>query len=290
VCLACHKDQSAKKHVHGPVAAGACVLCHEPHSAWQAKLLVEKPDKLCVSCHTEMIPKPDKARHVHPPAQDNCTACHDAHTSNFKAQVRNDVPQLCMSCHKEMESKLASAAIVHGAVKEPGGCSTCHTPHFSQLPKLQKESQPSVCLSCHDKPIKTADGTMLTNMAALLKENPQHHGPIREGDCTACHEPHAGQRFRLLAADYPPQFYANFKLDQYALCFKCHIPDMVLKKQGAGLTRFRKGDLNLHWLHVNQEKGRTCRACHEVHASRRPFHIRESVPFGSKGWMLENQV
>jgi predicted CXXCH cytochrome family protein len=28
-------------------------------------------------------------------------------------------------------------------------------------------------------------------------------------------------------------------------------------------------------------KGRTCRACHETHASNFPKHIREAVPFGS---------
>jgi len=289
LCLGCHKEQGlAKKFVHGPVAAGACILCHQPHSSWQPKLLVEAPEKLCVSCHNEMVPKGDAARHVHQPMKDsNCTGCHDPHASDFKAQLRSQAPDLCLSCHKDVSRTVASAPVVHGAISEKGGCSTCHAPHFSQLPKLQNDSQPQACLGCHDKPVKAADGKVLANMAALLKENPQQHGPIREGDCTACHEPHAGQRFRLLAAEYPPQFYAAFKLDQYALCFKCHIPDMVLKRQGTGLTRFRKGDLNLHWVHVNQEKGRTCRACHEVHASKRPFHIRESVPFGEKGWLLE---
>jgi predicted CXXCH cytochrome family protein len=43
----------------------------------------------------------------------------------------------------------------------------------------------------------------------------------------------------------------------------------------------------MHWVHVNQEKGRTCRACHEVHASTHPAHIRDAVPFGNTGWMLE---
>jgi hypothetical protein len=33
--------------------------------------------------------------------------------------------------------------------------------------------------------------------------------------------------------------------------------------------------------------GRSCRACHEVHASQQDHHIRDSVPYGSKGWMLK---
>jgi len=289
LCLGCHKQGGfdQKKHMHGPVASGGCILCHEPHSSWQPKLLTEQPEKLCVGCHVEVIASGDRARHVHAPAKDQCTGCHDPHASDYRRQLREGEPRLCLSCHKDLGRVLAGSTIVHGAATQSDGCTSCHAAHFSQLPKLQKASQPQVCLSCHDKALKTAAGQALTDMASLLKENPQHHGPIREGDCTACHQPHAGERFRLLTADYPPQFHAPFKLEQYALCFKCHIPELVLKKEGTGLTGFRKGDLNLHWLHVNQEKGRTCRACHEVHASKRAFHMRDAVPFGTKGWMLE---
>ena len=82
-------------------------------------------------------------------------------------------------------------------------------------------------------------------------------------------------------------FYAPFDLGIYDLCFQCHIKEMVTVKEGKGLTRFKNGDLNLHYVHVHQEKGRTCRACHEVHASTNPFHIRTSVPFGTGGWSYE---
>ena len=54
------------------------------------------------------------------------------------------------------------------------------------------------------------------------------------------------------------------------------------------LTDFRNGDLNLHFMHVNKDpRGRTCRACHETHASNLPKHIREKVPYGS--WVLPIQ-
>ena len=58
--------------------------------------------------------------------------------------------------------------------------------------------------------------------------------------------------------------------------------------KGTRITGFRDGDRNLHLIHVNDKaKGRTCRACHEVHASRRPFHMREKVPYGASGWQLK---
>jgi predicted CXXCH cytochrome family protein len=289
LCLKCHKqDFAARQFVHGPVAAGACILCHEVHSSWQPKLLTETPQTLCLNCHKELSPNPQQARHVHGPVKEaQCTACHDAHASNVKFQLRQAAPALCISCHKETEKMLADSHVVHGAVSEGAACSACHSPHFSELPKLQRAAQPASCLGCHDKQIKTKDGVMLADMATLLKDNPQQHGPIREGACTACHQPHAAEKFRLLAADYPPEFYAPFKEDRYALCFKCHITDLVLKQQGTGLTQFRNGDVNLHWVHVNREKGRTCRACHEVHASKNAFHIRDAVPFGDRGWLLE---
>jgi hypothetical protein len=38
---------------------------------------------------------------------------------------------------------------------------------------------------------------------------------------------------------------------------------------------------------VHKERGRTCRACHEVHASKQDHHIREGVPYGPKAWVLK---
>ncbi len=289
LCMKCHKqDFSKSKFVHGPVAIGACVVCHKPHSSAQPKLLIQDAKSLCLNCHSEVQAKITEGAHMHGALEQGCTGCHSPHASDHKFQLKQTSPGLCMTCHKDRFDQItAGATVIHGAVTDEGGCSVCHEPHSSKLASLQRGTQPGTCLSCHDKPLKTKEGTPLTNMALLLKNNTDWHGPIREGACTACHSPHAGKNFRLLAEDYPPQFYAPFKVDTFKLCFKCHIPDLVLKPSGQGLTQFRNGDKNLHWLHVNQEKGRTCRACHEVHASQRPAHIREAVPFGSSGWLLD---
>jgi predicted CXXCH cytochrome family protein len=187
LCLSCHqKELAGEKFVHGPVASGACILCHEPHSSWEPKLLTEAPQKLCLRCHGELVPRGAEARHVHAPVNDNCTGCHDAHASQHKFQLRADAPALCLDCHKDVAAALADGKVVHGAATDAGGCLGCHTPHFSKLAKLQKDAQPQACLSCHDKPLKDASGKELTDFATLLKDNPQQHGPIREGACTAC--------------------------------------------------------------------------------------------------------
>lgn len=291
LCLSCHEQEgfADRAFKHGPVAAGACILCHEAHSSWEPTLLVEPVGRLCVSCHADVQRGvPGRHDHVHAPLADGrCADCHDPHASDIRNQLVATTPELCLGCHEPLRQELAGAAVVHGVVMQPGGCLGCHEPHRSQLPKLQRVGQTAMCLSCHDRAIETADGRMLTDMASLFADNPFRHGPIREDGCSACHRPHAGDRHNMLIKDYPPEFYAPYSERRYELCFNCHRPEMARDRRGTGLTRFRDQDVNLHWLHVNREKGRTCRACHEVHASRRPFHMRDSVPFGDRQWMLE---
>ena len=68
-----------------------------------------------------------------------------------------------------------------------------------------------------------------------------------------------------LRRPFPERFYASFDIASYGLCFECHEEALVTEERTTELTNFRNGDLNLHFRHVNQEKGRTCRACHDVH-------------------------
>jgi predicted CXXCH cytochrome family protein len=142
-----------------------------------------------------------------------------------------------------------------------------------------------LCLSCHDRDYKKDDGKDIMDMKKWLAENTDHHGPIKQKDCSGCHNPHGSQNFRILRNPYPPTFYKPFATENYNLCFSCHEKTIVLNPETTKLTNFRNGNMNLHFTHVNKPvKGRTCRACHETHASNYPKHIREAVPFGS--WEL----
>ncbi len=285
LCLSCHRETEQRRFVHGPVATGACILCHDAHSSWERKLLTEPTRDLCLGCHSEMGPNPHQPRYPHAPVEADCLTCHDAHASDVRYHLHEATPGLCYTCHEATRGQLEKAHTVHGAATQEGGCSACHNAHGSDLPALQRQEQTTLCIECHDG--SPAGGENVADMKSLLRDNPYHHGPIREGACSACHQPHAADHPRLLRKAYPPEFYAPFEPHRYALCFECHISQIVESERGIGLTRFRDGDRNLHWLHVNRTKGRTCRACHDVHASRNPFHIRDSVPFGSKGWALE---
>ena len=194
-------------------------------------------------------------------------------------------PELCFGCHKEMEKWVSAASVKHGALSTEKSCLNCHNAHVSDIDKMLALPPMDLCLGCHDRVQKRADGTFITNMKKLLEEKKNHHGPIRQKDCSGCHNTHGSDNFRMLREAYPPTFYIPFDVGQYALCFSCHEKSLVLDPETTKLTNFRNGSMNLHFKHVNKpEKGRTCRSCHKTHASNHPKHIRESVPFGT--WEL----
>lgn len=81
LCFQCHKLQIDKKYVHGPVASGGCLVCHDPHRSSNAYLLVSDSDSFCFHCHTE---RSVQAIEGHADVEGGCTECHDAHASDQK--------------------------------------------------------------------------------------------------------------------------------------------------------------------------------------------------------------
>ncbi len=286
LCFTCH-DQGIMegKYQHGPAAVGACTICHNPHASAQEKLLLAAGNDLCAICHTDFIADMTSGSFVHKPVKENCANCHNPHSGPRPKMLPGTVRELCAKCHQDVVQRATEAAVGHGPVEDPDGCVKCHLPHGSSVAPLLKAEESALCLGCHDKPIKATDGADLQNMKKLLEENEGWHGPLREGGCSGCHSPHGGAHFRLLKEAYPAKFYSPYEPKNYALCFTCHEPTMAKEQYTKRLTGFRDGDQNLHFLHVNKaERGRTCRACHEVHASPLPRHLRESVPYGN--WAL----
>jgi predicted CXXCH cytochrome family protein len=152
---------------------------------------------------------------------------------------------------------------------------------------LREEPEKAVCLGCHDREIEVAPGKKLPDMAALLEGTRYHHGLIREGRCIPCHNIHRGGQPHLLAGRFTEKLYADFEKAEYALCLSCHEATMLEVSRGKEATGFRDGPTNLHALHVHkEEKGRSCRFCHEFHGSNIPKLIRKSTPFGRKDWEL----
>lgn len=284
LCASCHKDILKGTHAHKP-AAEDCTQCHKAHSSSHEHLLSMTPRELCLSCHTDVATSLTTLAHPHKPAQDDCLKCHTPHASDNIRILTKPLKELCISCHEKMEQVVEGATHPHGALTDERSCANCHSPHASDHVKQLVSDPISACLSCHNKPI-VVDATRTVPAANELAVDEFHkHGPINDGKCIACHEVHGGSHDKLLIAPYETDFYQKYSDNTYALCFKCHDRALVTTATTQDKTGFRDGTRNLHTVHVNAtDHGRSCRACHTVHASRHETMIADSVTFGQ--WNL----
>jgi predicted CXXCH cytochrome family protein len=184
-----------------------------------------------------------------------------------------------------MEKLIGEVSVKHKGLDTERKCLACHDPHVSDYAKQLIKQPADLCLSCHDKEYRAGGKVKVADMKAMLGQNKVHHGPIKEKDCSSCHSPHGSNNFRILREYFPEVFYSPYRAGYYKLCFTCHEKTIAEEKFTTTMTGFRNGNENLHFVHVNQAvKGRTCRACHDAHATNNPKHIRDGVPFGA--WEL----
>jgi predicted CXXCH cytochrome family protein len=284
-CFKCHEKNVFKGNfAHGPFAVVACITCHDPHGGNAPRMLRIPVPQLCLGCHTDLRARLTNAQFLHKPAVTQCLNCHSPHVSDQRYLLRNTAEPLCGKCHEKVVKDYQTASVKHTPVEEDSACMNCHDPHTAQERSMLLADGLDICLKCHDKTVK-AGQQELANMKLLLASKPEHHGPIQDRDCSACHAPHSSPYFRLLTDDYPKEFYSPYFPSRYALCFRCHDASLVQDEHTTKTTEFRDGDRNLHFVHVDRSSnGRTCRACHEVHASNSPQLIGQTVPFGT--WKL----
>ncbi len=88
LCYDCHPDYTTSApFVHGPVAVGQCLFCHNPHKSRVKYLLKQAVPNLCYLCH-------DAEAIASMPAHmtkelSRCTDCHDAHSSSERALLKD---------------------------------------------------------------------------------------------------------------------------------------------------------------------------------------------------------
>ncbi len=286
LCFQCHDETMMKNNVlHPPVMAGDCSSCHDNHQSDFPNRLVQNPDTLCFMCHPDKEEGLKSKKSVHPPVKESCVLCHSPHGSSEKAMLTSGVPSLCSNCHPNEASLAERAVMKHAPMNDSGSCMNCHDPHFSDFSKLTQQAQFDLCLMCHQTEMGTGKNAII-DMKLLLEKNKNGHGPIQYKDCVSCHNPHGSDYWRILNRYYPSEFYTPYSDGKYGLCFSCHDKAAFAELYTDKATGFRDGRKNLHFVHVNKiTKGRTCRACHEVHAdSGRPSHVKEFVVFS--GWTM----
>lgn len=77
-CTACHRKLAVVfPYVHGPVAAGKCLVCHDPHGSSRPALLTAEPKALCTGCHDQ----PASLGHIDTARSRVCYLCHNPHAS-----------------------------------------------------------------------------------------------------------------------------------------------------------------------------------------------------------------
>jgi len=93
LCFGCHEEMaSLEGWVHGPVAAGDCLMCHEPHRSKNQHLLKYPVPDMCFRCHD---PKAIAEIPNHgEPVFKKCLLCHFGHTSQSRYLLRSKIPDL----------------------------------------------------------------------------------------------------------------------------------------------------------------------------------------------------
>jgi len=235
----------------------------------------------CTDCHSDVIDKETK----HPAAlDDGCTNCHQSNDSIHPKPgtktftLADKVPDLCFTCHDAIKTDITTLKTVHRIINQKKFCINCHSPHSSQNKKLLLNEEKTLCLSCHNKEIKTQT-RVIENINQTLKNKNVH--PAIEGGCEACHKPHASANNFLLNNAFPKEQYALALKDSFALCFDCHDSGLLENETTSSSTNFRNGDKNLHFVHINGTKGRSCVMCHNIHASNNAHLIIDKVNFGN---------
>jgi len=289
-CAKCH-ETPLKRFTHGPVAQGRCTLCHMPHEANNAKLLRGgEGNQHCFMCHEDLKLAMTNAPHTHKPAAEACTTCHDPHASDFPFELSAPIKDSCFACHKDLEKTITAASSSHEAVFTGDQCANCHDPHAAGRDHLLKNRVDHLCMQCHDKEIAIKSGRTIPDMRPQIADRKFLHGPVKTGQCDACHNAHGATHSRLLRESFTEAFYADFDESIYALCFTCHDKALVQEPATRTLTGFRNGDVNLHYIHVHKDrKGRTCRTCHAIHGSDLPNHMATDVPFEGSNWAMPIQ-
>jgi len=268
LCSSCHnlKRLFSGEFIHKPVKDGNCGLCHDPHASNYASRLTDVGANLCVICHEDMVAGMTMDFLHAPLLKTGCSDCHDPHSGDNRTRLKTSADKICFNCHEEKKIEISQYAQKHEPA-EKGQCVSCHSPHFSNNKYLLLDKVDTLCFTCHKD-------------NSRWKKRRFQHGPVVQGNCSACHNPHGSDNPYILRLSFPHEFYAAYQKGEYDLCFNCHKEALVTTEKTLTITNFRNGEINLHMLHVNQKKGRTCRACHDVHASDQEDHIRDEFAFG----------
>jgi predicted CXXCH cytochrome family protein len=104
LCYRCHSFKMEAKWIHGPIASGGCMLCHDPHNSKYEYLLVGSSQEFCFYCHQRSAVLADES---HSDVMERgCTTCHDAHMSDRQFLLKEDVALFERTTKVEEDSQI----------------------------------------------------------------------------------------------------------------------------------------------------------------------------------------
>jgi len=105
LCYGCHERNDVKRFVHGPLAVGDCLACHDPHSGYGVAHLRQEQELLCRTCHAIRGNSPPTACDRSLKA---CVDCHDPHQSDLRYLLKG--PQYTLHDVSTERSQIAARA------------------------------------------------------------------------------------------------------------------------------------------------------------------------------------
>jgi len=92
VCQKCHAAVlDSHPRMHGPVAAGACLMCHAQHESTVKNLLRVVPPARCTQCHGPKFIGTPKSP-VHADMTRDCRDCHSGHGGDARYFLHDQTP------------------------------------------------------------------------------------------------------------------------------------------------------------------------------------------------------
>jgi predicted CXXCH cytochrome family protein len=91
LCYGCHDPIDQKRYIHGPLAVGDCLACHDPHGGYGIAHLRQESTLLCGNCHGA---RENLSASVCSSSGKGCMDCHDPHQSDTRYLLKG--PQYTM--------------------------------------------------------------------------------------------------------------------------------------------------------------------------------------------------
>lgn len=289
------------------VTANACENCHRPHDAGIKPLLLNFPaeEQNCYSCHSGTVAAKDVASEftkasvhpitltsgIHDPTEDainpprhiECADCHNPHAAKSASATAPNASGALTG----VRGVDISGAVVKPLTKEYELCFRCHADSGNRGPARVTRQNVETNTRHEFDPANVSFHPVVT--AGKNPSVPSLLPPWSAASlvyCTDCHNndqgpgagtantgpsgPHGSAYLPILERQLLLTDLTPYNQDNFALCFKCHSPSVVVSDQTTSWKHHKK--------HIEDFRG-ACTTCHDAHGSTQPHLINFNTTY-----------